>query len=150
MVRTHPAPKSSRRRAAICVCSNRRISRTLAALVFCFFCLAAILCLAAGAAQAACAPSDVELKSWKWERDAGWFTITGEIRNGCAEPTGAQLEIALRDASGQTVSVEHVWPAKSRNLKPGETYAFKTMTRGYATAKDVSLRIIDVRHWPEK
>ena len=56
----------------------------------------------------------------------------------------------MRDASGQTVSVEHVWPAQSRNLKPGETYRFKSMTRGYATATDLKVRVIDVRRWPEK
>lgn len=132
------------RRAAICACSSRRTADRLAAAL-----LAALLCLFARGALAACNISEIALSDVAWQRDAGWFTITGELRNNCAEPTGVQVEIALRDEKGQTVSVEHVWPAKSRNLKPGESWRFKTMTRGYATAKDLSLRVIDVRKWPE-
>ena len=96
----------------------------------------------------ACTVDDVELKSWTWTRDAGWFVISGEVVNHCADAVGVQLELALRDASGQTVSVEHVWPAKTRNIAAGASYAFKTETRGYATAKDVRVRVVDVRQWP--
>ena len=98
----------------------------------------------------ACTVADAELKSWTWSRDAGWFVISGEIVNHCAEALGVQLELALRDASGQTVSVEHVWPAKTGNIAAGASYAFNTRTRGYATAKDVRLRIVDVRRWPSR
>jgi hypothetical protein len=141
MARTVRAPKSSNRPAATCVCWKRRTARLFAAAVF--------AALSSGTAHAACSISDIELKDQSWTRDAGWFTITGELKNRCAEPTGVQLELALRDAAGQTVSIEHVWPAKTRNLKPGESWRFKTMTRGYATAKDVAVRIIDVRKWPQ-
>jgi len=105
------------------------------------------LLMAAVRAQA-CTVNDIELKPWTWSRDAGWFVISGEVINRCADAVGVQLELALRDASGQTVSVEHVWPAKTRNIAAGASYAFRTQTRGYATAKDISVRVVDVRQWP--
>jgi len=112
--------------------------------------LCLVFMLAAAGHANACTIADIEIKSSTWNREAGWFVISGEIVNHCTDPIGVQLELALRDASGQTVSVEHVWPAKTRNIAAGASYAFETQTRGYATAKDVRLRIVDVRQWPSR
>ena len=106
------------------------------------------LALGPAAAEAACAPQDIEIKTWSWNRDAGWFTIAGELVNHCAEPTGAQIQFTLRDAAGQVVSVEDAWVGGNRNVRPGETYSFKLSTRGYATAKDIAIRVTNVRQWP--
>ncbi len=112
--------------------------------------LAIALLLASAARAGACTVADIALERPTWTRDAGWFVISGELVNHCAEPTGVQIELSLRDAGGQTVSVEHVWPAKSQNVAAGERYAFTVQTRGYATATDVSVRVSDVRRWPSR
>jgi hypothetical protein len=109
------------------------------------------LCIFLGltaSAEAACAVSDVEIKSWTWNRDAGWFTISGEFVNNCAEPTGVQLQLTFRDESGRVVTVEDSWAAGTRNIKSRETYAFRISTRGYVTGKSIALRVVNVRQWP--
>jgi hypothetical protein len=106
----------------------------------------AMLCITA--AHAACAVTDIEIKEWSWSRDAGWFSIVGELANNCAEPAGAQLQITFRDAEGRVVSIEEAWAGGTRNILPKGSYAFQTSSRGYATAKNLSIRVINVRRWP--
>jgi hypothetical protein len=96
-------------------------------------------------ADAACAPQDIEVKNVAWSREAGWFTVTGELTNRCAEPTGVQLQLAFREANGQLDTTEDAWVANNRNLAPGETYAFKINSRGYASAKQVTATVTAVQ-----
>jgi hypothetical protein len=100
------------------------------------------------AAHAACASADIEIKQWTWNRDAGWFQVTGELVNRCAEAVGAQLQVTFRDADGRVVNIDESWPGGSRNIPSQGTSAFRLSSRAYVTAKNVSIRVINVRQWP--
>jgi hypothetical protein len=106
-----------------------------------------VLTFLAGAAQAACAPADIEIKNFKWSREAGWFTMTGELVNNCAEPAAPRIEITIRDEKNQIVSVEDAWPAGQRNLRSKEVLPFRLSTRGYATGKNVTPRVREIKQW---
>jgi hypothetical protein len=99
-------------------------------------------------AHAACAVTDIEIKEWSWGSDAGWFSVFGELVNNCAEPVGAQLQVTFRDAAGRVVNIDESWAAGTRNIPPRGVYAFRTASRAYATAKNVSIRVVNVRQWP--
>jgi hypothetical protein len=111
----------------------------------------ALVLLMAGAepAVAACAVGDVEVRATRLEHEAGWFTVTGEAVNRCAEPTAAQLELTFRDEAGQVVSVDESWPTATRNLRPGPN-PLQLSLRAYATAKSVSVRVTAVRPPPAR
>jgi hypothetical protein len=109
-------------------------------------CALGTVCVAG--AHAACAVTDIEIKDWSWSRDAGWFSVVGELVNNCAEPVGAQVQITFRDEAGKVVNIDESWPAGSRNIPARGTYAFKTSSRAYATAKNVAIRVMTVRQWP--
>jgi hypothetical protein len=104
--------------------------------------------LGAAHAQAACTVADIEVKEWKWSRDAGWFSIEGALVNNCAEPVAPQIQVTFRDEAGQVVNIDESWPVGNRNIPAKGTYVFKTSTRGYATAKNLSIRVVNVRQWP--
>jgi hypothetical protein len=110
----------------------------------------AMLALPAGDAAASCAPKDIEVKPWTMERDAGWFTVSGELVNRCPEATAVQLGLTFRDARGQEVSQEDAWMPARGALKTGETFAFAIRSRGYATAKTVAVRVITVESRPSR
>ncbi len=109
--------------------------------------VAAALSVVAVPARAACSARDIELKRWTMDRDAGWFTISGELVNRCSEPTGVQLQVILRDATGQIVSSEDLWADAQRNYAPG-AHTFTIRTRGYATAKSADVRVLSTQRWP--
>lgn len=100
------------------------------------------------AAHAACAVSDIEIKEWSWSREAGWFSVVGALVNNCAEPVAPQIQVTFRDAAGQVVNIDESWPAGKRNIPPKGTYAFRTESRAYATAKNLSIRVVNIRQWP--
>jgi hypothetical protein len=91
-----------------------------------------LMLLLPAAADAACAVKDIEIKSWKWTRDAGWFRIAGELANNCAEPNDVRLEVTFRDERGQVVSVEDAWAGGQRNIAGRATQAFTISMRAYA------------------
>jgi hypothetical protein len=94
----------------------------------------------------ACSVGDIKIKEWSWHVESGYVIAVGELTNTCQEPTGVQLQITYRSASGAVVDVDEGRPASTRNIPPGD-YAFKMMGEATAQPKSADIRIIDVRHW---
>lgn len=95
----------------------------------------------------ACSTADVVVKDWNWSTQLGWFVIVGELTNNCPEPIGVQLHITFRDDFGAVVDTDELWPASTRNLAAGETYAFKDMVRANPRVKTAALKVLDVHRW---
>ena len=94
----------------------------------------------------ACSVGDIKIKQWSWHIDSGYSIVVGEVTNTCAEPTGVQLQVIYRDASGGVVDVDEGWPASTNNIPPGD-YAFKMMSRAIAQVKAADIRVIAVQRW---
>lgn len=102
--------------------------------------------LAAGPAMA-CSVADIEIKSWSWQRDAGWVFVAGELVNHCTDPTGVQIRLTFRDETGAVVDVDESWVTGTRDVAAGEVYAFTRKVRAYATTKSTALQVVGVRRW---
>jgi hypothetical protein len=109
--------------------------------------VATALLFVAFPAAAACTAGDIQITSWTWERDRGWTTVTGELVNRCAEPTGVQLQLTFRDEAGRVVTVDDSWLASQRDIAAGATHAFQLRLRTNATTRSASIRVSDIRRW---
>jgi hypothetical protein len=75
--------------------------------------------------------------------------LIGKLKNNCAVAAGAQIKITAEDGKGNVVDTTDGWPASTRNIGPGATYAFDmgpsmTYRKGM---KKFSVEVIDVRNW---
>src|ERR1043166_2170919 len=50
--------------------------------------------------------------------------LTGNLKNNCALAAGAQIKITAEDGKGNVVDTTDGWPASTRNIGSGATYAF--------------------------
>lgn len=98
-------------------------------------------------AAAACTATDIQIKSWRWERDRGWTVVAGEITNTCAEPTGVQLQLTFRDEAGRVVTVDESWLFDRRDIPAGATQAFQVQLRTNATTRGAAIRVSDTKRW---
>jgi len=97
--------------------------------------------------SAACTANDIQITRWDWNRDRGWTTVSGELLNTCAEPTGVQLQLTFRDEAGRVVTVEDSWLANQRDIPTGTPYAFQVRLRANATTRSAAIRVSDTRRW---
>lgn len=75
--------------------------------------------------------------------------LTGKLKNNCALAAGAQIKITAEDAKGGVVDTVDGWPASTRNIAAGSTYAFDmgplmVYRKGMKTFK---IDVIDARTW---
>ncbi|GMP00810.1 hypothetical protein TM239_26430 [Bradyrhizobium sp. TM239] len=75
--------------------------------------------------------------------------LTGKLRNNCALSAGAQIKITAEDGKGSVIDTIDGWPASTRNVAPGATYAFDmgplmVYRKGM---KNFKIDIIDARIW---
>ena len=101
----------------------------------------------ASPASAACTVHDIQLGKWSWDRDRGWTTVSGELTNNCAEPTGVQLRLTFRDEAGRVVTVDDNWIAERRDIPAGATQPFQLRLRANATSRSAVVQVSDVRRW---
>ena len=75
--------------------------------------------------------------------------LTGRLKNNCATSAGAQIKITAEDGKGSVVDTTDGWPASTRNIGPGSTYAFDMgpLMRYRSSMKKFSVEVIDVRTW---
>lgn len=75
--------------------------------------------------------------------------LTGKLKNNCAFSAGAQLKITAEDGKGGVVDTIDGWPASTRNVAPGSTYAFDMgpLMVYRKSMKKFNIEIIDVRTW---
>jgi hypothetical protein len=98
---------------------------------------------------AACRTDDIEIRQSDWHRIRDTIKIVGEFLNRCAEPAGVQLAFTFRDSAGKVVGVRELWPASIRNVEPNTTYPFELSVDGYVTASSMTVRVLEVRQWPD-
>ncbi|AMA60041.1 hypothetical protein BCCGELA001_29925 [Bradyrhizobium sp. CCGE-LA001] len=75
--------------------------------------------------------------------------LTGKLKNNCALSAGAQIKITAEDGKGGVIDTIDGWPASTRNIAPGSTYAFDmgplmVYRKGMKT---FNIAIIDARTW---
>jgi hypothetical protein len=75
--------------------------------------------------------------------------LIGKLKNNCSLAAGAQIKVIAEDGKGNVVDTTDGWPASTRNIGPGATYAFDmgplmTYRKGM---KKFSVEVIDVRTW---
>ena len=73
--------------------------------------------------------------------------VVGEVRNNSSVAAGVQLQIIVRDASGDVIGSEDFWPASVSNIPPGGTWPVGfhlPMSTGYSK---VELRTIGATVW---
>ncbi|SEL39204.1 hypothetical protein SAMN04515666_103608 [Bosea lupini] len=96
----------------------------------------------------ACDTNDIEIQQSSWRVDGEYTRVVGEFKNGCTEPTGAQLQLVFRRKSGEIVHVKDFWPASTNNVKAGALHAFGTMDRLAGLSFDqVDVKVIAVKRW---
>jgi hypothetical protein len=70
------------------------------------------------------------------------------IVNGCAIPTGIQIQVIGLDASGNAVASNDLWPASTRNMPPGENVISLEQALDYQPGiASVRIQPIDTRQW---
>lgn len=112
--------------------------------------------LVASPAFAECGPSDFTVEGFKATvyddcrlTPCPALKLTGKARNNCPAPAGVQLKIIAEDKSGDVVDTVEGWPASTRNIAPGEAYAFDLgplMTYRPEMQK-FRVQIIDAKTW---
>ncbi len=116
----------------------------------------AFLMLAGGSQALACQPSDFKLVAFKpaiyddcRSTPCPALRLAGEVENQCAQPAGVQIKITALSATGSVIDTIEGWPASTRNIAPGERYAFN-MGAGMpyqAGMHSFDVQIIDARTW---
>lgn len=115
--------------------------------------IAAIATVIAVTPSSACAVSDFEIVQADWRitnKELHFVTMVGEIKSNCAIPMGAEIQVVFRDAAGKVVVTKEFYPKRSRDLQPGETYAFTNefladdLEKNFATA---SVKVIGTYRW---
>lgn len=75
--------------------------------------------------------------------------LTGKLKNNCVLAAGAQIKITAVDGKGNVVDTTDGWPASTRNIGSGATYAFDLgpLMTYRKVMKKFSVEVIDVRTW---
>jgi hypothetical protein len=103
----------------------------------------------------ACVPAEIEIRQIEWRRrppplNPDEVDVVGELINKCAEPTGVRLQLTFRDADGKVVDVFEGWPASTRNIEAGASYAFKISFKADVRTKSMDTKVLEVRRWRER
>lgn len=115
--------------------------------------IAMVAAVVATTPSSACAVSDFEIIQADWRVTSKEFhvvTIVGEIKSSCATPEGPELQAVFRDAAGKVVMTREFYPKKSRNLQPGEAFAFTDGFRADDLEKTfaaMSVKVIGTYRW---
>lgn len=75
--------------------------------------------------------------------------LPAEIKNNCPKDAGAMVKITSRDKSGLPIETNEGWPASTRNIPAGGTYAFDLGPLFTYSKKIASfeIEVIDARTW---
>ncbi|MDE1893617.1 MAG: hypothetical protein KGM46_09165 [Pseudomonadota bacterium] len=76
------------------------------------------------AAHAACSATDFTIQDFTVGAGGGRMSMKGKLVNNCAEPAAAQVEIQVKDASGNIIASRKGWPAGTTNIAPGKSVRF--------------------------
>lgn len=75
--------------------------------------------------------------------------LLAHLKNNCAVAAGAQVKVVATDQAGNLVDTFEGWPASTRNIAPGEAYAFDfgPVLTYRKSMKNFSLQVIDAKVW---
>lgn len=103
---------------------------------------------------AGCVIEDFQILNWNAEAknpckrvDCTSVIVTGELMNNCKMPAGAELKITARSKSNAVLGSDEIWPASTRNIGAGQTYAFQVPLDPHTGTKSYEIQVIDVRTW---
>lgn len=103
-----------------------------------------------------CSPADFEIIGFKPSvfddcraSKCPALKLVGKIRNNCARPAGAKIQITAYDKGGDVIDTAGGWPSSTRNIAPGDSLAFNLgplMTYRSSMAS-FDARVVDVQMW---
>ena len=117
---------------------------------------AALMLVSTNVLASECRVSDFEIESLRPTADnpcrqspCPVVRLPAEVRSNCAFPAGVMVKITARDSTGAVLATAEGWPAGTRNIPAGETYAFDFGSQfTYSNAIDrFEANVVDVRTW---
>lgn len=105
---------------------------------------------------AKCLPADFEIEGFSAKvyddcraSSCPALKLTGRLRNRCDQAAGAQIKITATDKAGSVVDTIDGWPASTRNIQAGGTYAFDfgPLMNYRKNMSNFNVEIIDARIW---
>ena len=80
---------------------------------------------------------------------SGKLSLHGVLVNNCPTPSAAQIQVQIKDSSGNVLQSRKAWPAGTSNVTPGEAVPFD-LGRLFHPQPDMAsftASIVSVRAW---
>ncbi len=111
------------------------------------FAMAAMLILVSFPLALACGPDQFEVSGLHSRAEGGYFTITGQVKNNCAEACAVWLAATIYGKDGVVLDTEEFMPSSTRNIAAGSAYPFKTMLHFDNGIEKYSVMPVGVQKW---
>ena len=114
--------------------------------------VSSVLVLAPLAVHAQCTIKDFAITDFtpSVARDmAGKLSLHGVLVNNCPTASAAQIQVQIKDSSGNILQSRKAWPAGTSNVTPGQTVPFD-LGRLFHVQPDMAsftASIVTVRSW---
>jgi hypothetical protein len=111
------------------------------------FAVTVILILVSFPLALACGPDQFEVSGLHSRAEGGYLTITGQVKNNCADPCAVWLTATAYGKDGVVLDTERFMPSSTWNIPAGSVYPFKTMLHFDQGIEKYSVVPVGVQKW---